>query len=45
VKGLEGDFQVIVMEHADLDDGFFQGSVIERWRGGGQALISRDWIN
>ncbi|WP_194202039.1 DUF3732 domain-containing protein [Glycomyces albidus] len=45
VNSLEGDFQVIVMEHADLDDELFQDSVIERWRGGEQALIPRDWIN
>ena len=37
---LEG-LQVIVTEHADLEDEWFQDSVVERWRD--YALIPEDW--
>lgn len=38
--GLEG-LQVIITEHADLEDGWFQDSVVERWRD--HALIPESW--
>ncbi|MEU7175237.1 DUF3732 domain-containing protein [Micromonospora tulbaghiae] len=42
---LEGDLQVIVMEHADLDDEPFRSSVEGRWRRkNGRALVPSDWI-
>jgi hypothetical protein len=44
VQHLAGDFQVIIMEHADLDDELFRSAVVERWRGGHGALIPREWI-
>lgn len=45
VDALDGDFQVIVMEHADLDDEPFRSSVEARWRrSNGQALVPQDWI-
>ncbi|MGW0358534.1 DUF3732 domain-containing protein [Nocardia nova] len=45
VDALDGDFQVIVMEHADLDDDHFRSSVEARWRrSNGQALVPQDWI-
>jgi hypothetical protein len=36
-------FQIIVMDHADLDEKEFQDCVVARWRGG-DALIPREWI-
>ncbi|MFC7905434.1 DUF3732 domain-containing protein [Streptomyces nigra] len=44
VRHLDGNFQVIVMEHADLEDDIFRTAVVERWRGGRAALIPPDWI-
>lgn len=45
IESLNGDFQVIVMEHADLDDEPFRGSVEARWRrSNGAALVPQEWI-
>ncbi|OEV03745.1 hypothetical protein AN219_37850 [Streptomyces nanshensis] len=45
VETLNGDFQVIVMEHADLEDEPFRASVEARWRrSNGEALVPHDWI-
>lgn len=42
---LEGDFQVIVMEHADMDHPDFGPYVKQRWRyDTDQALVPADWI-
>jgi hypothetical protein len=35
-------FQVIVTEHADLNEGWYQAAVAERWRGG-LKLVPGDW--
>lgn len=35
-------FQVIITEHADIDEGWFQSAVAERWRGG-LKLVPEDW--
>jgi hypothetical protein len=35
--------QIIVMDHADLKDSWFETAVVERWRGG-MKLIPSDWI-
>ena len=43
VTSLEGQFQVIVMDHADLHERFFQAAVVQRWRNG-EALIPSSWI-
>jgi hypothetical protein len=43
VTELHPSFQVIVTDHADLDDSRFQSSIVERWRGG-QALVPLEWI-
>jgi hypothetical protein len=37
------EFQVIITEHADLDEPWFQEAVVERWRGG-KALVPLSWI-
>lgn len=42
VQGLAPDFQVIVTEHADINEGWYQSAVRERWRGG-LALVPSDW--
>ncbi len=45
VEALNGAFQVIVMEHADLDDDTFRSSVEARWRrSNGRALVPQEWI-
>ena len=35
-------FQVIVTEHADINEGWFQDAVVERWREG-RKLVPEDW--
>lgn len=42
VTTLAPNMQVIVTEHADLEEDWFQASVVERWRGG-SALIPHEW--
>lgn len=41
VQGLEG-FQVIVTEHADINEDWYQAAVVERWRGG-LKFVPEDW--
>jgi chaperonin cofactor prefoldin len=42
VAGISPGFQVIMTEHADINEEWYQGSVLERWRGG-LALVPPDW--
>ena len=42
VRKLKRQFQVIITDHADLDDQKFQSAITERWRSG-VALIPSDW--
>jgi hypothetical protein len=44
VSSLNSQFQVIIMDHADLRESFFQKAVIQRWRKG-EALIPAAWIS
>lgn len=45
IDELRGGFQVIVVEHADLDDEPFRSAVRERWHhSNGEALVPQDWI-
>jgi len=44
VEALDGGFQVIVTEHADPTEDWYQAAVVERWRNGA-ALIPADWVN
>lgn len=45
VKALDGNFQVIVMKHADLDDEPLRSSGEARWRhSNGRALVPQNWI-
>jgi hypothetical protein len=42
VQAAAGGFQVIITEHADIDEAWFQAGVVERWRGG-LKLVPEDW--
>jgi Protein of unknown function (DUF3732) len=44
VESLAPNFQVIITEHANLDDGRYQSYVRENWRGG-KALVPSDWVS
>ncbi|MFE6866571.1 DUF3732 domain-containing protein, partial [Kitasatospora sp. NPDC057692] len=45
LRRLDGKLQVIVMEHADLEDPAFSDHVVHRWRrSDGQALVPAAWI-
>jgi hypothetical protein len=39
---LKGGLQVIVTDHADVDEPWFGEAVVERWRQG-RALVPSDW--
>ncbi len=43
LEALTPHFQVIITEHADLSENWFQENVVARWRGG-EALIPDAWI-
>ncbi|TAL04291.1 MAG: DUF3732 domain-containing protein, partial [Rhodospirillaceae bacterium] len=43
-KELAPDLQIIVMDHADLQQSWFADAVIERWRKG-KKLVPQEWIN
>ncbi|MFE4574331.1 hypothetical protein [Streptomyces chartreusis] len=46
MEELGGDFQFIVLEHADLDDDPFRNAIHARWwRSNGEALTSENWIS
>jgi hypothetical protein len=38
----EGEFQLIVVDHANYDDPWFQSAVQHEWRGG-RVLVPEDW--
>jgi len=42
VEGMSPGFQIVITEHAEMDEAWFQDAVVERWRGG-QKLIPDDW--
>lgn len=44
VTNLDGELQVIVCDHANLADDWFQDAVIDNWRNG-VALIPTDWLD
>jgi hypothetical protein len=43
VNELRPNFQVIITEHADIAEDWYQDAVVERWRNG-NALIPAEWI-
>jgi len=42
VSSLAPDFQIVLTEHADLDEDWYQDAVRERWRGG-LKLVPDEW--
>ncbi|MEU4954375.1 DUF3732 domain-containing protein [Streptomyces lavendulae] len=44
VERLAPGFQIIVIEHADLDGEPFRSAVVRRWRGAGTGLVPSGWI-
>lgn len=42
VQLLQGKFQIIITDHANIDESWFQDCVVERWREG-KKLIPIDW--
>lgn len=42
VNLLKGKFQIIITDHADINEKWFQKCVVERWRGG-RKLIPDEW--
>lgn len=42
VESLTPNFQVIITDHADLPDPWFQEAIVERWRGG-RFLVPDEW--
>jgi hypothetical protein len=44
VSELAPDFQIIMTDHADLNQPWFQDSVVERWRRG-PKLVPEDWLD
>lgn len=42
VKELKGDLQIIITDHANINEEWFQSCMVERWRGG-DKLIPPDW--
>jgi hypothetical protein len=43
VNELHSEFQVIIIEHADIAEDWYQEAIVERWRDG-NALIPAEWI-
>ena len=44
IQAREGSLQLIIVDHADFSDSWFQDSVIQRWRDG-EALIPSSWLH
>jgi hypothetical protein len=42
VEAIAPGFQVVITEHADIKEDWYQGAVIEKWRGG-LKLVPDDW--
>jgi hypothetical protein len=43
VRELEGKFQLIITDHADIDQPWFRNAVVDRWRSG-KKMVPPDWI-
>ena len=42
VNDIAPKFQVVITEHADIDENWYQDAVVERWRKG-VKLVPDDW--
>lgn len=45
VQELNGDFQVIIVDHADLDNDVFRQNTIESWLSKDNSLVPSDWFS
>ena len=45
VTDLKGKLQVIVVDHADLNEDWFQKSIVEKWSVDGKKLVPDEWIS
>lgn len=43
VENLDGNLQIIVCDHANLENDWFQDNLVDNWRTG-KALIPEDWL-
>ena len=43
-KELSPNLQIIITDHADFDDEYFQDAIVEKWRGG-KKLVPLEWID
>ena len=43
INELSPHFQIIITDHADINEQWFQDCVIERWRGGNK-LVPENWL-
>jgi Protein of unknown function (DUF3732) len=43
VDDLKGDLQILVTDHADIQEKWFQDAIVGRWRG--EKLIPDEWIS
>ena len=44
VQELNGEFQVIIVDHADLDNDAFRKNTIETWLSKDNSLVPNDWL-
>lgn len=44
VREICPNMQIIVVDHADIQERYFQDSIVEKWWDDGQSLIPPDWI-
>lgn len=44
VQELNGELQVIIVDHADLDNDAFRKNTIETWLSKDHSLVPNDWL-
>lgn len=44
VREICPNMQIIIVDHADIQEKYFQDSIVEKWWDDGQSLIPPDWI-
>ena len=44
VEALNSNMQIILVDHADINESYFQEAIVEEWRDG-HKLIPEDWIS
>ncbi|MFJ2915354.1 DUF3732 domain-containing protein [Streptomyces sp. NPDC087228] len=45
VQEMTPNFQIIVVDHVDLPDPWFQAAVGHKWRGGQEKLVPLEWLD